>query len=390
MLADRHGSGHSAAGEGSAVSATPPSAGVGDVLSGVTILVDCRWLGYGGAGRVTELLLAGLRDRLPAGTWRLWGEPARIEPFLFDGAVAVPWSGHPTRWFGQADLLRVPSNDVAVYLHQIRPLRPGPSVTVVHDTIPLRFERRLLVRLAKGLFFRVACRLSTRIVTVSRASRDAIRRDLGVPSRKMTITTLGVDPDRVKRIRELRASGSREDFVLFVGRFGDHKNLPALCRAFQRTAFRRDGGRLVLVGGSSREVSALSTLIHAEGLEGIDVWGACPEPALDRLMASCRALVQPSLEEGFGLPAIEAAAIGIPVAATPTGFVPDLPDGLVTPMDAHDELSIAAAVDEVVRRDDTVAVPTPAPTVGRDVIATVEVVVASTSPLGQGDGDRAV
>jgi glycosyltransferase involved in cell wall biosynthesis len=345
-----------------------------DPLAARTIALDCRWLGIGGAGRVTELLLASFRTAPPQGRWLLWGEPDRVSPLAFPDATVAPWRGHPAAWFAQADFLRVPRADVVVYLHQVRPLRPGRSVTVVHDTIPLHFEPRRPVRLVKRLFLQVACRLSGKIVTVSPASRDAIGRDLRVPARKIVVTTLGVDPEHSVRIRRLRSSLERGDFVLYVGRFAKHKNLPALCRAFQRTTFKHDGGRLILVGGSAREVAKMSALLANDGLGGIDVRGECTDDELDGLMASCRALVQPSLEEGYGLPPVEAAAVGIPVAATPTGFAPNIPGPLVSLMDPRDDSSIATAIDDVTARADATMEWSPAPTIGRDILrASVEV-----------------
>jgi len=356
-------------------------------LDGRTIVLDCRWLGIGGAGRVTELLLAGLRAAPPSGTWLLWGDPGRIEQavgpghpvatgaHLFPGARIVPWRGDPTRLLGQRDLLRVPRGDVVVYLHQVRPLRPGPSVTVIHDTIPLRYGGSRPVRALKGLFLRVAARLSDRLVTVSEAAREAIVRDLGVRPSRVTVTTLGVDPGRIERIRSLRAASPHTDFVLFVGRFAPHKNLRRLCRAFATTGLAADGGRLLLTGGTPEEVVELAAWARDEGLACVDVRAACPEAELDRLLASCRALVQPSLEEGYGLPAVEAAAVGLQVAASPTGAASTIPSDRLTLMDPRDETSIATAIDAAATRRDPTADWTPVPTVSSDVSGAVAAVV---------------
>src|SRR5688572_8852905 len=94
--------------------------------------------GWGwGAGKATELLLTGLRDLQPAGTWLLWGTPA-ARAFLWGDDEWRQAHAAPGAMWGQREALRVPRCDVAIYLHQIRPLRPGPSVTLIHDTIPLR------------------------------------------------------------------------------------------------------------------------------------------------------------------------------------------------------------------------------------------------------------
>jgi len=343
-------------------------------LRGRIITLDCRWLGLGGAGRVTELLLAELRDIEPTGAWLLWGDPNRLVSLTFPGSSVAPWHGHPTRWFGQADFLGVPRADVVVYLHQIRPLRSGPSVTVVHDTIPLRFERHRPARMLKKAFFEAACRLSTRIVTVSPWSRDSIVRDLGVRPSKIVTATLGVEPERGSRIRAIRERDKRVEQVLFVGRFAPHKNLERLCRAFQLTAFRRNGGRLLLVGGTDAETGALSVWVAGARIAGVDVRAACTEAELDELLATCRALVQPSLEEGYGLPAVEAAVVGVQVAVSRTGYAAEIPASLASFLDPLNEHSIAAAIDTAVARSDAATPWRPQSTLARDVL----VAVAST------------
>jgi glycosyltransferase involved in cell wall biosynthesis len=340
-------------------------------LGGLVVLIDCRWLGLGGAGRVTELLLADLRDAQLPGSWKLWGDPKSLTPFLFAGASIVPWRGDPKRWFGQAEVMQVPHHDLAVYMHQIRPFRPGPSITFVYDTIPVRLEHRQAVRFAKRFFFSLACRLSSRIITVSPWSRDSIVRDLAVPGSKVTVVSLGVDRARVERLRALRQSTMRRDEVISVGRFAEHKNLRRLCRAFESTDFCRRGGHLVLVGGSSDEVTAMSTWLEQEQLAGVQVRGRSPESELDELLAGCRALVQPSIEEGFGLPAIEAAAVGVQVAASRVGFAPEIPAEFVTFLDPLDERSIASSIDAAVSRPDIEAVWLPESTVGKGLLLAI-------------------
>jgi len=324
-----------------------------DDFVGLTILLDCRWLGHGGAGRVTELLLGEMRDRPPSsGRWILWGDPAAVGMLVFSGAIVAPWHGHPAKLSGQADWLRVPRADVRVYLHQVRPLRPGRSITVIYDTIPLHVGARPLVRLAKRAFFKVVCGLSQVIITVSAQSKEAITRDLGVNGPKIIVVGLSVDAGRIARIRAMRATADRSDTLIYVGRFGAHKNLERLCRAFATTRFRSRGGRLLLVGGSPSEVLQLGSWIREQGIAGVEAHGFLSESDLDLLFATSRALVQPSLEEGYGLPAVEAAAVGLPVAASRTGYASEIPGEFVTFMDPRDEQSIAAAIDVAVARPD--------------------------------------
>jgi glycosyltransferase involved in cell wall biosynthesis len=326
---------------------------------------------------VTELLLQDLRDAHPPGTWRLWGEPDRIRPWLFAGASIVEWHGRPQLWFGQADLLRVPPHDVAIYLHQVRPLRPGRSIAFVHDTIPLHHAPHRLIRAGKWLFFALVCRLSDRVITVSEQSREAIVQDLRVPRRKILVANLGVDAARIARIRALRAATARQEQLLYVGRFARHKNLQRLCQAFQRTTLHREGGTLILAGGSPAEVQRMTAWAEQEELTGLDVRGRCSEAELDALVASCRVVVQPSLEEGYGLPAVEAAAVGVQVAASRTGAATAIPDELVTFLDPLDEGSITAAIDRAAAKTDAATEWLPRSTLGVTVLGALRDVSSS-------------
>ena len=375
-----HAGGGAAPGLSRAPDEAPSAARPEEELTGLTLLLDCRWLGHGGAGRVTELLLGEMRANPPsAGQWILWGDPAAIAPFIFARAVIEPWHGHPARLSGQADWLRVPRAEVRIYLHQVRPLRPGRSITMVYDTIPLHVETRPIVRLAKRTFLKVVCRLSQQVVTISAQSRESITRDLGVRGSKIIMVGLSVDAGRVARIRAMRATADRTDTVIYVGRFGAHKNLERLARAYATTAFHVRGGRLLLVGGSPAEVDQLESWIREQGIAGVEVRGFLSEAELDLLFATSRALVQPSLEEGYGLPAVEAAAVGLPVAASRTGYASEIPGELVTFMDPRDERSIAAAIDIAVVRPAPVLAFMPRSTLREGVL---EAVARTVRPRG--------
>jgi glycosyltransferase involved in cell wall biosynthesis len=235
-------------------------------------------------------------------------------------------------------------------MHQVRPLKPGRSVTVIHDTIPLRYGGGAATRTLKRAFLVAVARLSTRILTPSEFSKKQIVEQLGGTPARIDVMRYPVDSERVHRIAALRAVASKEQALLCVGRFATHKNVRRLCIAFDKSRFSREGGRLYLVGGREGEVAALDRWIAASGLKGISVYGVLPQETLERLMASSRALIAPSLEEGYGLPAFEAAASGLPVAASPTGAMTELPPEAVVTLDPTDLDSIRRAIDDVVLR----------------------------------------
>ena len=330
--------------------ATSPQ-GADEHLADRRIVLDCRWLGMGGAGRVTELLLREFQDAPPPGDWILWGRRSRIEALTFGDARITDSNIDPHSLMGQRAISSVPHGDLIVYLHQIRPLHPGPSVTVIHDTIPLRHGGSYAVRALKRAFFVAVARFSTHVLTDSQQSARSINRDLSVPLDRITVMRFPIDHGRAERISIRRTSIERQKVLLYVGRFNRHKNLPRLCAAFQRSRFAAAGGHLLLVGGSKREVEHLEGWLDASGIKAVEVRGACSEDELDDLLTSSTALIMPSLEEGYGLPAFEAAATGLPVATSRTGAMVELPDWVAVHFDANDVEDMTRAIDEVTSRE---------------------------------------
>jgi len=310
------------------------------------VALDCRWLGLGGAGRVTENLLEGLAEASEEGgvTWRFW-----------DGRTTGPDAPEktrsvPTRLRGQADVARQPGGcDLVLYMHQLRPLVPRRNVTLIHDTIPLLCASSRGALLARRAFYRRVARSSARIVTVSSWSRQQIVESLGVPwSRVLVAPPPGVD--RLTRsIGSARQAALVDDYLLYVGAIQPHKNLPRLITAFGRTDFARTGGRLVVVGGMPSDIASIRAGMHPAALGGVELRPPCADTELVRLYGGCRAVVQPSLWEGFGLPAREALAAGIPVIGSTGGALAEVADLFAARFDPLDIDDMAAAIDSGLR-----------------------------------------
>src|SRR5262249_51212387 len=112
-----------------------------------------------------------------------------------------------------------------------------------------------------------------------------------------------------------------ERFFLFWGGISPHKNVETLVEAYAR--FRRgraDAPLLVLVGDLDSDsylssAASVRARIASHGLgDAVEMTGSLPDEALACLCSAATAVVLPSLAEGFGLPAVEAAACGAPLA----------------------------------------------------------------------------
>lgn len=309
------------------------------------LLVDCRWLSMGGAGRATELLLKGLGKSHMEADWILWG-PRAVEERAWPGCRVIVTGNPPNAMSRQRDWFRIPPCDLALFMHQERPLRSVPAVTVMYDTIRVRLAGGTLERQLMRSYFRRVAALSRELITGSHYARRCIREDLGIHRTPVSVVRWPVDEEFVHRIHRLRQQSDRWQIAFYAGRFMPHKNLKRLIAAFERTDFRGTGGRLVLVGGSAPEVREMQARLGARERDFIEVRGRCSQPELDELFARSLFLVQPSLEEGFGLPVWEALSCGLPVCASDGGSLPEITGGLVRHFPAT---SIEAMVDAIDR-----------------------------------------
>jgi glycosyltransferase involved in cell wall biosynthesis len=208
-----------------------------------------------------------------------------------------------------------------------------PTVVGLHDTIveelpdltvPSRRERA-----AARLKHRVAVRRASRLFTVSAASQQAIAAHFGLAPERLRLVPEAPDPVFTPRQGDRRSAGlaeaglaSDDAFFLFAGGISPHKNVETLIDAYALARSRRGGimPSLVLVGDLEGEAylssaASVRERIARHGLaSAVRLPGFVSDEALACLYSAATAVVIPSLAEGFGLPAVEAAACGAAVA----------------------------------------------------------------------------
>lgn len=314
-------------------------------MSEPVVILDCRWLGISGAGRATEFVLRGLAESPPPGRWILWGPAARTGALAWPGTEVRAIEDDPRQLLGQRHALAVPAGDFTLFMHQQRPLPPRPSATFVYDTIPLHHDPSPAARRLKRQFLRYVVRTSEQILTISEHSRACILRELGARPERVQVVRFPFDAPFVDRVLGLRASATPVDAALFVGAFLPHKNLPRLIAAFGASAYCRRGGRLVLAGGTAEQATRLAGTLDERERAFVDVRSSCSQDDVERLYATVRFVVQPSLEEGFGLPAWEALCCGLPVCVSDGGALPEVVGGFADPFPATSVEAMSAAID---------------------------------------------
>jgi glycosyltransferase involved in cell wall biosynthesis len=235
--------------------------------------------------------------------------------------------------------------DVLHGLAGIGPLaHPGvTSVVTVHDAIWLRFPRTMSRRatLAMKAFVPPSARRAQRVIALSQAAGDDVSRRFRLdPGRVDVIPHGAAEPDPAEPEGTVRRALHLGDarVVACVAQLLPHKNLPTLIEA--AAALPADV-RLVLVGAPTAHEEELRAQAASLGLaERIRFAGWLPRARLEGLYALAAGIVLPSLEEGFGLPVLEAMRRGIPVACSDIPVLREVTNGtaiLFEPLD-RDEL----------------------------------------------------
>lgn len=313
-----------------------------------------------GAGRYTVELVSALVQRRDLqvvlicrrGDGRRWHERA---PSAAAVVAAAP-DRRPSRLAWEQvvlpSLLRHLRVDVHHGPHYTMPERAAvPTVVTIHDLTffdhPEWHERVKVPVFRRAIT--VAARRAAAIVCVSEATARALRR-LRPPRGELFVAPHGVDHDRFRPreragaadVAAVAALGVRPPYVLFLGTIEPRKAVPELVAAFDQVADERADLTLVVAGGAGWGAEAVEAALHrARHHERVVRIGYVPDEAVPALLRAAEVVAYPALEEGFGLPALEALACGAPLVTSSGTVMADMAGGaaLVAPPGSVPELA---------------------------------------------------
>ncbi len=250
-------------------------------------------------------------------------------------------------------VVRPPSDAEVVHAASLATLAPGRAalVVTVHDLlwrrVPEAYPRH--GRRWHEAALRRALRRADHFVVPS-AGVGADLTAAGAPADAVTVIPMGADhlppPDRPAAAAHLASLGVEGPFLLCVGTFEPRKNLGRLIEAYREVRDRLpEPWPLVLVGPAGWGARVVPA-------PGVVLAGPVSAQELAGLYVSARLLAYVPVVEGFGLPPVEAMALGTPVVASP------LPStaGAALEVDPHDTASVAdgllrVATDEATRAE---------------------------------------
>ncbi len=279
-----------------------------------------------------------LRGGIPAAASRL--DAARIPNKTLWMQFWLPW---------KLRRLRLP---FCHFTNFVAPLMsPCPYVVTIHDMSLFKFgpthTRRSLWAVRSLL--PVVARRAAAVVAVSEDARNEICSVLGVPPGRIEVIYEAAAPefrvleDEAEQRRVALAYDLAEPFILSVSTIQPRKNLRRLLAAYARLVKRGRRETLVFVGQLGWKYREFLREIEALDLKGrVRMLGYVPDADLPAIYNMARALVFPSLYEGFGLPIIEAMACGTPVLTSNCSAMPEVAGGAAL---LADPLSLESLVD---------------------------------------------
>ncbi len=225
-----------------------------------------------------------------------------------------------------------------------------PMVVTIHDLIPLKYPRHFPRGLRGSLKWQVqklAVKKADHLITDSVASQKDIVRILGVDPSKVAVIPLGPSGDKLD-LKQLplvqKTYHLPEKYLLYVGDVNWNKNVPGLIKAFAE--LKDDDVHLVLVGktfllkANLPELKAVNRAIQSSGKkERIHLLGYVPPSHLPAIFKLATLYVQPSWDEGFGLPLLEAMLVGCPVVSSDKGSLPEVGGDAVAYFDPAENMS---------------------------------------------------
>jgi glycosyltransferase involved in cell wall biosynthesis len=225
------------------------------------------------------------------------------------------------------------------------------GIMTIHDLIPLAFPKDFGFR--HRLFFHFIVRRAVsrclKIFTVSEKSQKDIVTFLQGPEERMVITPNGLDPHwgpKPSNPEFNRRYGLDQNYLVFVGNPKPHKNFSRVLAAFELLVKEdRYSGKLVSIGLTPQDL--LSEIENQ-----ILMVPHCNDQDLSLFYSGADLLAAPSLDEGFGLPVLEAMACRCPVLISNRGALPEIAGNAGLQVNPYDIRAIKEGIREILNHPD--------------------------------------
>jgi glycosyltransferase involved in cell wall biosynthesis/SAM-dependent methyltransferase len=233
-----------------------------------------------------------------------------------------------------------------------------PTVSVIYDLqyadYPQYFDEQ--DRWQRERNFTEACQRADKLVCISDFVRQRVIKQSGLPAERVTAIHIQLAsrlpvalPDvTASLLQRLQLASAR--YLLYPANFWKHKNHEMLLVAFGLYAARHPDSdlKLVLTGAPDERQEFIREAVGRMGLSARVIFpGFLSEPEFAALINECLAVIYPSLYEGFGMPLIEAQAVGKPVLCSDRASLPEVAGDSALTFDPRLPETIATAIQRI-------------------------------------------
>jgi glycosyltransferase involved in cell wall biosynthesis len=219
--------------------------------------------------------------------------------------------------------------DAAHYQYVAPPVRNCLQIVTIHDLLfrDLPQEFGIGYKIMKGMAFYFSARRADLLTTVSEYSKNAIVRHFKIPAERVHVIPNGVSSfyfepyDKARSAALVREKFHFTNYILYVSRIEPRKNQVDLLRSWLDLKLYEQDKCLVFVGNTSIPVPQLQELLKPLPVDirrRIFFLEDIPDEDMQLLYQAASLFVYPSRGEGFGIPPLEAAALGIPTICSNT------------------------------------------------------------------------
>jgi glycosyltransferase involved in cell wall biosynthesis len=332
----------------------------------VTILVDVTTAEHAvGIGVVTEGLLNGLsRSSLRDEVRIVAGPRLHIDSSLHVSRLALA----KTR-IGRLAFQRLllpayarsfkpsSSTDAVLLLDAYAPIfgsRLLSCTAFVHDILPLTHPHYWAPskRRVKAMAFASLRRAHPQLLTSSTHNAEQIQKHLGLPARVALFGCGQITDDEADRYLHT-GPAARGKHIVYIGAIDERKNIHGLIEAFKlvRASLPVEDVELVLIGQPREQYGReiVDSINSLPASSAVRLLTSVTQKQAIELVAHAASLVFPSQAEGFGLPVLEALALGTPVVASDIPEIRSWAGSTVTYAPPSDPVALASAIDAAVR-----------------------------------------
>lgn len=282
------------------------------------------------------------------------------------------------KWYGIDEQVKLPKllgelkSDLVHFPHFNVPIfYKGKFMVTIHDLIHQHFQTRetstlnpLFHAVKKAGYKKVfsqAVKKSIKIIVPSGFVKEQLIKEWGIKKDKIMVTPEGVDEEIIKEANKIGSKdfikmaekfGFKKPYLFYIGNAQPHKNLPRLISVFSKLKEKYFDLSLVLSGPNHYFWEKIKKESH---LGGVIFTGFVSEKEMVSLYQNAEAFIMPSLEEGFGIPLLEAMACSCPVVSSKAGSLPEiggpLVGGAVIYFDPKDEKEMENKIFQVLKSE---------------------------------------